>query len=373
MMDLEVAGTEAEIPPLEAPPGSAAEDTRQFVSDNDSLYVMPLRIIPFETQALRRGRLIRNAQFKPAVEVYQSGDGASGQILIEDVTPEFASRYFGWGTNRIHPDYALLHKVARLTSYDIYSLRILFREHDIPVESVEYLQLSGDMKAKLNKYMQAFSRPLVQQIYGDEIADHLQSDDIVNLFRDPDTEKALQKLQILADSLSVEVSAIPEFLENFADVYLSISYYQHYLDDIVPKMVDVVAEIDDLKFNWQMKQDPHLMKACTGLVSVFGDITSSTTGRFETFYKLTDNMWDNLSAKNFKKTEEVINGYRTTIAGVLCGLGNKINAWKQRFPQRDAGSPQARAEFLISSIRPGMTAIKAIDQSMPLVPNDIGV
>lgn len=373
MIDSQVAGANTDIGPMKIAPASEQEDTRQFISDNDSLYVMPLRIVPFETSALRRGRLIRNAQFKPAVEVYQSDDGASGQILIEDVTPEFASRYFGWGTNKIHPDYALLRKVARLTSYDIYSLRILFREHNIPVESVEYLQLSGEMKAKLNKYMQAFSRPLVQQIYGDEIADHLQADDIINLFRDPDTEKALQRLQKLADSLAVEVTAIPEFLENFADVYLSISYYQHYLDDIVPKMVDVVAEIDDLKINWQMKQDPHLMKACTGLVSVFGDITSSTTGRFETFYKLTDHMWENLSADNFKKTEEIINGYRTTIAGVLCGLGNKINSWKQRFPQREAGSPQARAEFLISSIRPGMEAIRAIDRSMPLVPGDMGV
>ena len=150
----EVAGTVAEIRPVKISPEPAQEDARQFISDNDSLYVMTLRIVPFKTLALRRGRLIRNAQFKPAVEVYQSGDGTSGQILIEDVTPEIASRYFGWETNKIHPDYALLHKIARLTSYDIYSLRILFR--------------------------------------------------------DPDTEKALQKLQKLADSLAVDASAIPD-------------------------------------------------------------------------------------------------------------------------------------------------------------------
>lgn len=355
--------------PTEMSPGEAS----QFASDNDSLYVMPLRIMPFETTMLQRGRLIRNAMFRPAIEIYRSSNGVSGQILIEDVTPEFASRKFGWPVNEIHPDYELLHKLARLTSYDIYSLRILFRENDIAIDTEEYLALSDEMKTTLNHYMQAFSRPLVQQIYGNDVADRLQADAIVKLFRDPEPGKALKNLQIMADSLALDVSAIPTFLENFADVYLAISYYQHYLDDIVPKMVDMVTDIDDLKSNWQMKQDPHLMNACTGLISVLGDITSSTTGRFETFHKLTNNMWDNLSADSFRKTEQIINGYRTTIAGVLCGLGIKINAWRERFPKRDAGSPQARAEFLISSIRPGMQAIQKIDRAMPLVPDNIGL
>ena len=31
-----------------------------FLRDNDSLYTMPLRIVPFQTPALRRGRLISN-------------------------------------------------------------------------------------------------------------------------------------------------------------------------------------------------------------------------------------------------------------------------------------------------------------------------
>ncbi len=357
--------------PAALPEMSSAE-LSNFISDNDSLYVMPLRIMPFKTAKLRRGRLIRNAMFKPAIEIYRSADGASGQILIEDVTPEFAAKNFGWPTNEIHPDYELLHKLARLTSYDIYSLRILFREHDIPVESEEYLQLSGDMKAKLNRYMRAFTAALIRQVYGEDIAGNLEANEIIDLFRDPDGGETLRNLQIMAKSLELEVSDIPVFLENFADVYLAISYYQNYLDDIVPKMVDMVTDIEDLSKNWQMKQDAHLMSACTGLITVLGDITSSTTGRFETFHKLTDNMWGKLTADSFKKTEQIINGYRTSIAGVLCGLGIKINAWKERFPMRDAGSPQARAEFLISSIRPGMEAIKKIDRSMPLVPDNIG-
>ena len=300
-----------------------------FDRDNDSLYVMPLQIVPFETPALRRGLLIRNTVLQPAIEVYKSEDGVSGQILIEDITPEFGHHHFGWSLKGIHPDYKTLRQLANLTSYDIYSLRIYFREHKIPLHSVAYLALSAEKKAKLNGYMRSFTQPLVNHIYGDTNITTHDATDIVKLFSDPDSAKALAKIERLADLLDLTVQGIPAFLEDFADIYLSFSYYQEHLDDIVPKMLDLVRELNDLQENWQMKQDPNLMGACQDLINDLSDLTSSTTGRFESFHKNTENMWDNISAERFRATEEMIKSYHTTIGGVLCGLGIKMNAWKK--------------------------------------------
>ncbi|MBT5050905.1 MAG: hypothetical protein HOM58_20560 [Rhodospirillaceae bacterium] len=336
-----------------------------FRRDNDSLYVMPLQIVPFATPALRRGKLIRNTILKPAIEVYRSEDGVSGQILIEDITPEFGHYHFGWDDKEKNPDYKVLRKLAKLTSYDIYTLRIFFRELDITLESVDYLELSNEQKQQLNGYMRAFTQPLVKHIYGETKVDALEAADIIRLFSDPDTEKALQNIRRLADLLDVEVEGIPAFLEDFADIYLSFSYYQQYLDDIVPKMSDMVKEIDELRHNWQMKQDANLMNASQVLVNDLNDLTSSTTGRFESFHKNTENMWNDLSAERFRSTETMIRAYHKTIGGVLCGLGIKMNAWKKRFPNHDTGSPQARVEMILSSMMPGMEIIKRIDAAAP--------
>lgn len=340
-----------------------------FARDNDSLYVMPLQIIPFETTALRRGRLIRNTVLQPAIEVFRSDDGVSGQILINDITPEFGHLHFGWSLKDIHPDYKILRQLANLTSYDIYSLRIFFREHDIPLQSVAYLTLSADKKVQLNGYMQSFTQPLVKHIYGDAHVGTKDATDIVRLFSDPDSGKALARIERLADLLNLTVRGIPAFLEDFADIYLSFSYYQEHLDDIVPKMLDMVRELDELKQNWQMKQDANLMSACQDLINDLSDLTSSTTGRFESFHKNTENMWDNISAERFRATEKMIKSYHTTIGGVLCGLGIKMNAWKKRFPSAEVGGPQARAEMILSSMRPGMELIKKIDAAAPLTTN----
>ena len=51
-----------------------------------------------------------------------------------------------------------------------------------------------------------------------------------------------------------------------------------------------------------------------------------------------------------------------TIGGVLCGLAVKMNLWKHRFA-RGGGGPNRRMEFVKSEILPGLSHIKALEQS----------
>ena len=340
-----------------------------FDRDNDSLYVMPLQIVPFATPGLRRGKLIKNVVLKPAIEVFQYDDGASAQILIEDVTSLSGQSLFGWKRDDPCPDLSILHKLGALTSYDVFSLRILFRDLNISIASIDYLTLSDDMKAQLDSQMKVFTQPLVKRIYGDLDDENLSAKNIIKLFNNPDSEATLQNLQNLAQILGLEVQGIPSFLEDFADLYLSFAYYQKYLDDIVPKVVEMVAEIKNLQDNNQMNQDRNLMNNCLELVTNLNDLLASTTGRFEKFYNDTDEMWDNISTEKFRDTETLIKSYHTAIGGVLCGLGIKMNAWKKRFPSPQSGGPYARAEYLLNSVRPGMEKIMAINQGAPLHPD----
>ncbi len=74
---------------------------------------------------------------------------------------------FGWPRNEDHPDLKMLRGPARLSSYDVYSLRIQFRDLGIEPSSVEYLTLSAEKKDLLQLYMQVFTLPLMSLVYGD--------------------------------------------------------------------------------------------------------------------------------------------------------------------------------------------------------------
>lgn len=56
--------------------------------------------------------------------------------------------------------------LSRLTSYDVFSLRIALREPGIEVNDLSALQLSDAKKAQLTVYMKNFTAPLIRQIFG---------------------------------------------------------------------------------------------------------------------------------------------------------------------------------------------------------------
>ena len=335
----------------------------EFQEDNDSLYRMPMQIVPVETQELRRGRMVKNAALDPAIELFRSAESGSGQILINEIDSEKGHHMFGWDPHVLHPDLNLVRKLAQLTSYDVYSLRIQFRDLGIEPANVEYLQLSPEKQEELRKYMHVFTRPLVNIVYGKGVAGTNSADDIVNLFRNPDTKVAHENLLKLANGLNVKMMEIPKFLEDFSDIYLSLAYYQEYVDDLTPKVIDMVAELRMLEQNWQLKQDRHIMETVEKIQADLNDLLTSVTGRFEAFRQHSDEMWDDIDADKFKEVKEHVISSQKTVGGVLCGLGIKLNAWKSRFPHSDAGGPIARSEMLFSEILPGLDKLMAIEKS----------
>ena len=97
-------------------------------SDRDSLHILPLYILPLETSALKRARLIKNARLKGVIELFTDEQTGSGQIEVENLAAKF-----GWPEDEPYPDLVMLRKLAQARSYDVYSLRLTLREFDIPV------------------------------------------------------------------------------------------------------------------------------------------------------------------------------------------------------------------------------------------------
>lgn len=331
-------------------------------TDRDAMHILPLSMLPFETTALKRARMIKNVRLQSVIELFAEEATGSGQLSVREI-----GKQYGWPEDMSHPDHVLLRKLERLPSFDVYSLRILLRKHGIAVEDQESLRLSPERIKDLTECMSAFTHPLIREIYGEDDVDISNLNDIMMLFRDPDVKKAKQRMEMMADKLGIELVEIPKFLEDYGDIFLSLSYYQQCLDRIQPIIEEFFDSMDEIRTNWQMRQDKNLMRTCVMLEKTISDQIVQITGRFETFDRSTKDLWNDISAERFAKVKELIESYHTTIGGVLCSLSVKIDAWHDLFPASDVGGPLKRGEFIMAEMKQGIENIKKIEAAAPIL------
>ncbi len=326
-------------------------------SDMDSMFILPLSLIPLQTPALQTARLIKNVRLRSVIEIFSDKDTGSGQIEIEALP-----RMFGWPADQVHPDLAVLRRLALLPSYDIYSLRISLREHGIPVNDFEALRLTGEKAQQLTKYMLLFTRPLMRMIYTDENVEITSFDDILRLFRDPDIKKARQRLETMAKSLNIEIRDVPRFLEDYGDTFLSLSYFRNCLDRLEPYFTECVLSLQPIRSHFQLKQDANLMKACDTIEETINNMSASITGRLEVFEKRSNEMWEHISQDEFRSVRAMIERFHVTIGAALCGLTVKMNAFARMFPKPNSGGPIKRADFMTSEMIQGIDLIRDVEK-----------
>ncbi len=339
--------------------GSGGRDvySRGTVDDRDTLHTLPLIFMPLKKDTLKRARMIKNSRLDSVIEVFRDKDVGSGQIEVEKLTQEFSHEALP------AEDFNLLRVLSLMPSYDVYSLRVALRAAGIQVNDHKALQLSPEKTKELSAYMTSFTRPLLMQIYGEDGTKIETFDDVIGLFRDPDLQKARHRLTVMASKLGIEIMAIPKFLEDYADIFMSLSYYKQCLDDVTPMIYEFFASLADLKKSHQMRTNVQLMAACKDIESTFTELLTSVTGRLESFDRYTKDMWANLSAERFRKIEHTIKTFHTMMGGILCAMTVKMDAWTTLFPNPRAGAPGRRADFILNDLCHGMRRIRELERS----------
>ncbi len=272
---------------------SKSETVNSFVVDEfdrDSLHTLPLSMIPLETSGLKRALMIKNARYEGVVELFKGEGSGSGQVEVGQLANVL--------NNIAESDLIVLGKLAELPSYDVYSLRIMLREQEIPVNDFAEFKLSDNKTRELNEYMRSFTRPLLLKVYGTGGASH-EFADVIELFRQPDVSLARQQLGALADLLDVDLWQFPTFLQDYGDTYLSVSYYRQCFDQVVPHVRNVRDSLDELVKHPQLRQDREFVQTCHRVSALIDRAVDMIRKRFELFDKSTREAWRDVNGDRF--------------------------------------------------------------------------
>jgi hypothetical protein len=327
--------------------------------DMDALHVLPLAIIPFETSAIKRARLVKNAHVESVIEAFQEEGVGQAQVDVRN-----AAGYFGWESGKGMKDRGTLEQLARLSSFDVYSLRVELRRIKIPIADAKQLQLSAQMRERLGRYMREFTGPLIEKVFGGGNSQLNDINDVIELFRSPDREEAMRNLTRMSQELKIKINEIPDFLEDYGDIYLSISYFKKCFEEIMPKLRVFLNAITELRKVQQCANDRNLMSTCDEMESGLQNLASSMAARFENFDRRSSEIWQNADAESFRKFKDAVTGQHTSMGGVLCGLAVKTDLWEKQFGG-DRGGPIQQGEFIRSHMREGMDMIAKIEKSAP--------
>lgn len=323
----------------------------------DALHILPLWALPLETPGLQNARLIKNVRLQTVVEMFNDVQTGSGQVAPHDV-----GVYFESFQDEVERDLVKIEKIAQAASFDIYTSRIELRRLNIKVNDHQALTLSDRKKAELTQYMRVFTRPLIEYVYGGEELQIRDVDDLIGMFANPNREEALRNLRTMADRLDIGLMDIPNFLEEYGDIFLSLAYFRKCLDAIVPEVQRFLTWMAEVRGSAEIKRDFRQSKMLDDIARDLTDISTSITGRFESFDNRSKDFWRDINAETFRSIRELITSHHVTIGGVLCGLAVKMDLWKTRFA-RGGGGPNRRLEFIKSEILPGLSHIKSLETS----------
>jgi len=337
----------------------AMESEHYSDDEKDALHILPLAIIPLKTPGLRRPRLIKNARFETVVELFRNKRSGSGQIDIAGL-----SDFFDASDATFIDDRVIIEALAEAPSFDVYSLRLTLRSHNLKVDEAEHLRLSPRMQEKLTGYMRVFTRPLVAKVFGDDTRDISSAAQIIDMFRDVDRDEALRRIKAISDALGLDIDQIPGFLEDYGDTFLSLSYFKRYLDQIRPDFEIFKSWMHEGIVESHLRHNRDAMRACDTVSSNIDAAIRFVLSRFQAFDDISKEFWKDLSRERYGVLRQVIQSHHHTVGGILCGLSVKLERWHTDFPTA-TGSPNKRVDFLLAEMVPGLEKIRALEKSAP--------
>lgn len=320
-------------------------------ADKDAIDVLPLGSIALASNALKNAKLVKNARLETAIELYN--DPLTGSLQI---TPDTISDFMEASPR----DQEIINSLAKLHSFDVYSLRANLKHLGVEVKDADALELSPDMKEKLAAYNLEFIRPLVNQIFGSDRED-LSKGGLTAILRDSDITRVKENLRIIAEKTGIPLTDIPRFLEEYGKVFLSVAYYRYSFETVGPDIDRFFAWMRAVKGLREVATSPKTLNQCKQVEDTMSFINNSIRERLIAFQKSFEVFWKDINRASFLHMRRQIEENHSSMGVVLCGLVVKMTAWKKEFPDNEVGGPATRTKFLVAELEPGLARLRELE------------
>lgn len=322
------------------------------VEERDCLHILPLTAVPLHIASLKRARLLKNSRLESVVELFSGQEVGSGQIY-----PDELDKVFDF-TGETEGDLEIITSLGKLSSYDVFSLRVEMRKLGINVEDHEQLRLSEEMTNSLSDYMATFTQPLIKAVYGDAVQNVRSYAEMLGLFMSPDQGAARKNLRNLAAMLDIHITDIPLFLQDYGDVYLSLAYYRHCNEKNIDNMTEFFDWIHEIQSDPVARANKEFIRVSELVEEVVRRTARDIHQTLEVFEARTSDMWDDPTAEKFQDIRKLITEYQSRIGGALCVVSVKLDAWARNFQARRPAAVQRRVGFVISEMSHGLDKIE---------------
>lgn len=326
--------------------------TKPVNTDMDSIDTLSLSMMPLSSNTLKGARLIKNSRMETAVELHNDPISGSLQIQPEDIADAFAG---------CEEDQAIIRKLAGLHSYDVYSLRTSLKKLGIESSDPTALELSGEMKESLNEYTAAFTRPLIEKIFGAGRVDIADGEGLQKIFRDPDIARVRENLKIMTQSTGIPLADIPKFLEEYSDVFLSVAYYRSSFESVAGEIERFLFWTHELKGLRDVSSSPQTMASCRKVEDALKFLSTSIRERLARFQTGFESFWTDINRESFVRLRAQIEENHSSMGAVLCGLLVKMRCWAKEFPDNSVGGPAKKAKFVMTELEPGIEKLKLME------------
>ncbi|MEZ0223787.1 MAG: hypothetical protein ACAH83_04475 [Alphaproteobacteria bacterium] len=310
--------------------------------DTDPMDALPLSVMPLSNSALKAARLMKNSRLETVVELHKDSRTGSLQMRPEDVPVSFPGH---------RKDHALIAELAKLHSYDVYSLRKSLQRAGIEADE-SALQLSDTMKEKLSQFSPEFTRPLLRAIYGED--NSAAEQDLTKLFRAPNKAKVAERLKVMSEKTGIPVEELPDFLETYSDLFLSVIYYRNNLDRITPDIDACAGWLKDITLQRDAASSAQNALHYRRVDESIRFLSSTIRVRLNSFRRAFDVFWRDMNRGTLDRLRSEIEGKHEATGGMLCGLAVKMRHWSRTFGTRTAGGPGTRTQYVISEMEPGL-------------------
>ena len=221
--------------------------------------------------------------------------------------------------------------------------------------------------------MRRFTRPLIQTTFGSSAASDSQDGgdlelitmnygetcgDLAGLINNADAGTVLPRLTRLAESLQLKLEEVPRFLEDFADIYLSVAYYESCYNEVAGEFDEFSALVSKLiRSHKALQRNIVLVRQWDLVEDAMTLARNSIHDQLALFDEQTRGFWNDFSAKRFREIEQMIKANHVLLGEILCGMTVKMTPWRRRFPAPERANPHRVAEFILSELGEGIEKI----------------